>query len=424
MLSSGIEKAKERRVRNQRRQPIFVVGCPRSGTTLLASFLGAHSRLICGPETEFFTGLQIANRGNRLCRAAAWPDEAASYLFSKVHEKPIPDYYGITREEIIAYLKQRERSCPAILESLTDTYMRRHGKQRWVEKTPTHIMYLHEVRRYYPDAPIVRIVRDPRDVALSLLNVPWGPSSFANAVLLWRRLDEFGASFFGADRNCFTLRFEDLVMSPESELRKVCEFVGEEFEPDMMNASQSNIHVNPTNVPWKQRAGGQLDPDRVAIWQRETSADQQRQAEAIAGDRAKAYGYPTLFQFNRYLEVLNLGNLSDFPTVFESFLDGSTRFWRARPREVPEMRFFLGDPRQNCWIGLYRSTRFATVCRVGVCAARSLTTGIPLIWLGAPPATQRQNWGILCRVLAKLLPTQLEVNAFSCRDFAAASRRL
>jgi Sulfotransferase family len=60
MLSNEMEKAKGRRIRDQRQQPIFMVGCPRSGTTLLASFLGVHSRLICGPETEFFTGLQIA----------------------------------------------------------------------------------------------------------------------------------------------------------------------------------------------------------------------------------------------------------------------------------------------------------------------------------------------------------------------------
>src|SRR5262245_56316094 len=136
-----------------RPQPIFVVGFARSGTTLLAGLLGAHSRMICGPETEFFTGLTLANRGNRLCKAATWPDEAVNYLFSIIHEKPIPDYYGITRDEIIAFLRRRERSLPAILESLTETYMKRHGKQRWVEKTPTHLRYLHKIRRCYPHAP-------------------------------------------------------------------------------------------------------------------------------------------------------------------------------------------------------------------------------------------------------------------------------
>ena len=362
--------------------------------------------------------------GNRLCRATAWPEEAANYLFSIVHEKPIPDYYGIARAEVISYLKQRKASCPAMLESLTETYMRRQGKQRWVEKTPTHLRCSAQVRRYYPDAPIVRIVRDPRDVALSLLNVPWGPSSFVAAVLQWQYFDELSASFFEADRNCLTLRFEDLVMNPESELRRLCEFIGEEFEPGMMNTSQSIAHVNPTKIPWKQNAGQQVDPGRVAIWQRETTPEQQSQAEAIVGDRAKAYGYPTSFQFNRYLQVLNLGNLSNFPTLIENFLDGSTRFWQAHAHETPQIRFFLGDPCQDSWIGSDRSSRLTKVCRVGTCAAHSLAAGIPLIWLGAPSAIERQGWGFLCHVLAKLLPNQVKIEAFCSSEFAATGRRL
>src|SRR5262249_48267314 len=158
-----------------------------------AGLLGAHSRMICGPETEFFTGLQIANQGNRLCRAATWPEAAADYLFSIVHEKPIPEYYGITRDEITAFLRRSRRSPRAILESLTETYMKRHGKQRWVEKTPTHLVHLRELRRCYPDAPVVRILRDPRDVALSMLKVPWGPSSLSAGVLQWRWFDELSA---------------------------------------------------------------------------------------------------------------------------------------------------------------------------------------------------------------------------------------
>ena len=396
----------------ERRQPIFIVGFPRSGTTLLAGVLGAHSRMVCGPETEFFTGLEVASRGNRLCRAANWPEEAANYLFSIVHEKPIPEYYGITRDEIISYLKQRERSQPAILESLTETYMKRHGKQRWIEKTPTHLICLREVRRCYPDAPIVRIIRDPRDVALSLLNVPWGPSSFPAAILLWQWFDEQSARFFEVDRNTMTVRYEDLLLNPENELRKLCLFIGEEFEPNMMDTSQSIRHLNPTQISWKQKAGQQLDPGRIAIWRKETTLEQQCQAEAIAGDRIKAYAYPTLFDLSRYLQILNLGILSHFPTLTDHLLDGNTRFWQAHPRETPRIRFFLGDPCQDGWIGTRRSGRIAKVCDIGACAVHSLATGIPLIWLGTPPTDEIRNWGFLCRVLAKLLPKRLDIDAF------------
>src|SRR5438067_8152215 len=116
-----------------RHQPVFIVGFPRAGTTLLAGLLGAHSRMICGPETEFFTGLETANRGNRLCRAATWPEPAANYLFSIQNaDRTVPENYQVTREEMIGFLRRRERSPRAILESLTETYMRRHGKRRWV----------------------------------------------------------------------------------------------------------------------------------------------------------------------------------------------------------------------------------------------------------------------------------------------------
>ena len=352
------------------------------------------------------------NRGNHLCRAATWPEEAANYLFSIVHEKPIPDYYGISRTEIISYLTQRERSCPAILESLTETYMKRHGKQRWVEKTPTHLVHLREIRRCYPDAPIIRIIRDPRDVALSMLNVPWGPSSFPAAILLWQWFDEQSARFFEVDRNTMTIRYEDVLCNTENELRKLCEFIGEEFELNMMDTSQSIRHLNPTQISWKQKAGRQLDPDRIAIWRRETSSIEQCQAEAIVGNRLKTYGYPTSFVFNRYLQIINLGILSYFPTLSDHFLDGDTRFWQTHPREAPRMRFFVGDPYQHGWFGTRRFSRIGKVCDVSACAVHSLVTGIPLIWLGTPPSDQMRSWGFLCRVLAKVLPKRLDIDTF------------
>jgi hypothetical protein len=395
-----------------RQPPVFIVGCPRSGTTLLAGLLGAHSRLVCGPETEFFTGLHLRYHHKHLCQTATWPEEAASYLFSIIHEKPIPDYYDISRDEIITFLKRRERSLPAILESLTQTYMDRSGKKRWVEKTPTHLAFTREIRSCYPDAPIIRILRDPRDTALSLLNVPWGPPSFAAAVLLWQHFDEASASFFESDHNCMTIRLEDLLGDPGGQLCKVCDFIGEEFEPDMLDTSRSIGHLNPTKISWKQKAGQQLDSSRVAVWRRETTTEQQAQAEAIVGDRLKAYRYPTSFEFDRYIQVLNLGTLARFPELISHFLDGNTRFWKVHARETPCMRFFLGDPHTEAWIGRYRFTRLTKVWRTGLSTAHSFVNGIPLIWLAPPSAAEVQRWGLLCHVFARFLPRRLEVDAF------------
>src|SRR5438067_13128656 len=99
----------------------------------------------------------------------------------------------------------------------------------------------------------------------------------------------------------------------------------------MRDTSRSITHVNRTQEPWKQKVGEPLDRDRIAVWRRETPAQQQAQAEAIAGDRLQAYGYPTSWEFRRYLRVINLGVLANFPALADHFLDGDTRFWRVRP---------------------------------------------------------------------------------------------
>ena len=141
--------------------PIFIVGVPRSGTTLLAAMLGAHPRLACGPETHFFHYLPADADG--LCRGDDWPRAAIDYLYSIRHVgESIPANYGLTRPELTEALARKEPSVPSILSGMVEIYAGRNGKPRWVEKTPDHLPHVARIRRYYPDSPIVRILRDPR----------------------------------------------------------------------------------------------------------------------------------------------------------------------------------------------------------------------------------------------------------------------
>ena len=272
------------------REPIFIVGSARSGTTLLAGMLSAHSRMICGPETGFFSGLARPGWGEDLCRPNTWPEDAVNYLFSitSMANSVITEDYRVTREEVTEFLKGRERSLNAILESLTLTNMKRHGKQRWVEKTPIHLRCLAEIRRCYPNAPVIRIIRDPRDVALSALKVPWATATFPVAIVNWQYLDESGASFFQTDRNSISLRYEDLLTSPKEQLTRLCHFIGEDFEPGMLDTSRSVAHVSYPVETWKRKAGEQLDTSRIGVWRerrRPSSSARPRQSPEIGSRR-------------------------------------------------------------------------------------------------------------------------------------------
>src|SRR5262249_35614363 len=162
----------------KRSAPVFVVGVPRSGTTLLTALLGAHSRLSCSPESAFFAKLSKSNI-DELLDSSHWPVRALDFLYSiRIGDVPVPDRYAIPREALISYLKSRRPSPPAMLEALTQQYMIAVGKRRWVEKTPKHLVHASMIRRYYPHSPIIRIVRDPRDLALSLMSVPFGTNTF------------------------------------------------------------------------------------------------------------------------------------------------------------------------------------------------------------------------------------------------------
>ncbi|MFN8623183.1 MAG: sulfotransferase, partial [Chloroflexota bacterium] len=116
--------------------PIFVVGTPRSGTTLLAAMLGAHPDIDCGPETRFFSWLERADRP-ALLDPRTWPGPATDFVLSlRLQDSPVHELFGVTPDQVRAALAARRPSMAAMLESLTATRAAAHGKPRWAEKTP------------------------------------------------------------------------------------------------------------------------------------------------------------------------------------------------------------------------------------------------------------------------------------------------
>lgn len=259
--------------------PVFVVGAPRSGTTLLAAMLGAHSRIACGPETQLFS----KRRPRGLAEAVTdehWPRRAARLVATlDVAGQRVIDLYGIDEAELWDALASREPRVAAMLEALTATLADREGKPRWAEKTPNHLLHLARIRSEWPRARIVRIVRDPRDVAESMRKLPAASdSALANAVL-WAQWHAASRGFFARDPLAFTLRYEDLVREPEARLRELCEFLSEEFEPAMLDTSASGRAVSSPAEAWKREVLQPIDPARTELWKRRTDASR---AAAIA----------------------------------------------------------------------------------------------------------------------------------------------
>lgn len=382
--------------------PIFITGVPRSGTTLLSAMLCAHAHISCGPETSFFVKLARTSVG-WLLQARTWPREAVDFLANLTHvDQHVLTTYGLSRDEVAAYLAQAQPSVPALLGAVTELFMRRAGKVRWAEKTTSHLLHTAELRRYFPRSPILRIVRDPRDVALSLLKVPWGPRTFAGAVLLWRDFDDQSEAFFRTDPLTCTVRYEDLLEAPERELRRICAAIGEAFEPGMLDTEEAAALVNPTGLAWKDKVASGVDRSRIAVWQRTLTPEHQRLAEALVGDRLRAYGYPLSGEpFRRYVAAYPMQALAHWPEVIEAA--SQVRFWPDRPGEVPEMQLYLGDPDADGWLGHRRGQRLVRTAGIAAAVLRRRLTGRPVWWVREPAAAPL---GFCARLLALVLKAQ------------------
>ncbi|HEV8054365.1 MAG TPA: sulfotransferase, partial [Candidatus Limnocylindrales bacterium] len=276
--------------RRDGRPPIFIVGLPRSGTTLLATMLDAHHAIDCGPETFFFA--RLPRDPARLLAPGAWPEPAVDYICSlRLRDSPIHQLYGRTPSQVREALAARPPSLAAMLESLTAARADAAGKQRWAEKTPRHMARVPLIRQTFPDAAIVRVVRDPRAAALSMTRVPFASDSLLVNLYSIERADAAAEPHLRQDRWLLTVRFEDLVRDPTEELRRVCDFVGEPFDERMLSERDATA-LTAGHEWWKQKASEAPDTSRVEAWKTEMSADDQRAAAVICHDMLVRHGYP------------------------------------------------------------------------------------------------------------------------------------
>jgi hypothetical protein len=117
----------------------------------------------------------------------------------------------------------------AILELYSDSVR----KPRWGEKTPHNLYYLPEILDDFPGAKIINLVRDGRDVATEQLRSAFGPRNIYAAALIWRRSREVAETWRQKlpAESWLDVRYEELAAKPEPVLERVCEFLGEKYEP-------------------------------------------------------------------------------------------------------------------------------------------------------------------------------------------------
>lgn len=198
-----------------RDRPVFIVGCQRSGTTLLRLMLDSHSALACGPETLFLSDMEriITTDWHRLAR------------------------FGFGQDYWLAGIA-------AFFGGVHADYAAAHGKRRWIDKSPRYALHMDFIARVFPDAQFIHVIRDGRDVAVSHRQ-RYGYWAALRTTAKWPRYvraARASATRLPAERY-LEVHYEDLVADAQGQLHRVLDFLGEPVEHGLLDFDKKSHDV-------------------------------------------------------------------------------------------------------------------------------------------------------------------------------------
>lgn len=299
---------------------IFIVGMPRSGTTLLANILSSHSLVCSGIETHLFS--KITDEQYRSAFAARnWHDEVTKLVSGlELSNQNILELYQHCPDSFKAELKKNEKSYYGVLNALYSNNLHKCKKPIILEKTPNHLCELDRIRSNFPNAKIIRIVRDPRDSANSMNKLDWSEGDVVRNALLIEKWDRKSRNFFLRDRNSFEIKYEDLVLEFSDTLSKLCAFLKIKFEDNLNNYDQFKDKVSTPKEDWKENSNKPINKSLIYQWKKELDTSTAILVEKICYYFILEHDYDSNITTNGflYLSVLDQYPEKLVPTIVKN----------------------------------------------------------------------------------------------------------
>jgi hypothetical protein len=278
----------------------FICGATRSGTTLLRLMLDAHPQMAIPPETHFVPPLM-----SRCVEGPVTADELAALV---VEHPRWGDFHLDEGELREAFRALDPLTAADAVRTFYRLYAERHGKTRSGDKTPGYVRKMRRLQRVLPEIHFIHVIRDGRDVALSLLPLNFGPSTVAEAAELWvQRVGD--ARRQSHSINHYTeVFYEDLVRDTAGVLERVCEYIDLEYDPAMLayhEGAEERLREKDRDLPKAHREAQPaaarmashalaMEPprlDRIGRWRTHMDPADVAAYEAIAGPLLSELGY-------------------------------------------------------------------------------------------------------------------------------------
>lgn len=277
-------------------RPIFIVGAPRSGTTLLQYMLRSHPRIsLPTGESHFFIPLyrnsgsygDLSKLENLRQVLKAMHHQNAEFLDTDLHGLK----FDIERLAIELHSEERS-SMQSIIAGLYEKNAVLEGKARWGDKTPYYVLHIPKLLEWFPGAQIIHLIRDGRDVALSLFGRKhdFGVYNIYIAAKYWQQYVETGHKY-GSHLSSATyleIHYEDILLKQKDTMQNICQFLGEEFSVELLNFKKARGAGKTPLLQMPVQSGN------AEKWRKYLSKWQIRIFENAAGNTLEQFGYPLM----------------------------------------------------------------------------------------------------------------------------------
>jgi hypothetical protein len=300
--------------------PVFVLGCGRSGTTLLYHMLlSAGNFAVYRTESNAINLLEprfgdLSIRRNKEKLMEAW-------LGSKLFERS-----GLDAPAITAKVMAECRNGGDFLRTIMGEIARQQNVERWADCTPEHLLHLARIKETIPEALIIHIIRDGRDVALSTAKLGyvrrawWDRTpSVMVAGLYWEWMVRKGREEgrrLGADYT--EVRFEELISDPHSTLAKLGDFIGQELDYDQVLKAGIGS-VREPNTSFNDAPKEAFNP--LGRWRTGFTPDDLATFEALVGGTLEELGY----ELGSDRKRANHARLKRMKAIYRTYFD--SKLW-------------------------------------------------------------------------------------------------
>jgi hypothetical protein len=219
------------------KEPVFIVGVPRSGTTLLQSLLCNTDYYFPIPETHFFSRAALGMPGKNLSHENK--KEILRILYKKSRIR--------IDSQCLSNLKTKKE----IFEHIVNIY-NRDNRNTFMEKTPRHALFHLEIKQSYPDARFICMVRDPKNTISSILKI--GKEKEKSAIIFSMLYNKIVKNILAIseEKNVCVVRYEDLTDKPEKTLKNIFQFLKLQYNSKYLADINAPPEIISLHEHWKK----------------------------------------------------------------------------------------------------------------------------------------------------------------------------